>query len=94
MAPRQGGVYETLNGTGTYTVFAPENAAFDAVPAGTLSRLLFDRDPLAAVANYHMIYGRWPSSDLARESSVTTRSGVPLAVTVLPDGDCRLIAPV
>ncbi len=33
-----------------------------------------------------MVYGRWLSSDLARESSVATRSGVPLAVTVLPDG--------
>ncbi len=33
-ALRQGGIYETLNGTGTYTVFAPDNAAFDAVPPG------------------------------------------------------------
>ncbi len=85
-ALRQGGIYETLNGTGTYTVFAPDNAAFDAVPPGTLTRLLFDRDALAAVADYHVIYGRWLSADLARESSVATRSGVPLTVTRLPDG--------
>jgi uncharacterized surface protein with fasciclin (FAS1) repeats len=85
-ALRQGGIYETLNGTGTYTVFAPDNAAFDAVPPGTLSRLLFDRDALDTVANYHVVYGRWLSADLARESSVATRSGVSLPVTRLPDG--------
>jgi uncharacterized surface protein with fasciclin (FAS1) repeats len=85
-ALQEGGIYETLNGTGTYTVFAPTNAAFDAVPPGTLTRLLFDRDALAGVADYHVIYGRWLSADLARESSVATRSGVPLTVTRLPDG--------
>ena len=86
----QGGIYETLNGTGTYTVFAPDDAAFDAVPPGTLSRLLFDRDALASVANYHVAYGRWLSSDLARESSIATRSGAPLPVTVLPDGGLQV----
>ncbi len=89
-ALRQGGIYETLNGTGTYTVFAPDDAAFDAVPPMTFSRLLFDRDALAAVANYHVTYGRWLSSDLARESSVATRAGTPLPVTVLPDGGLRV----
>ena len=81
---RQGGTYEILNGTETYTVFAPGDAVFDAVPPGTLSRLLFDRDALAAVANHHVVHGRRLTSDLARQSSVATRSGVPLAVTVLP----------
>ncbi len=89
-ALRQGGIYETLNGTGTYTVFAPNDAAFDAVPPGTLSRLLFDRDALATVADYHVIYGRWLSTDLAHESSVATRSGAPLPVTVLPDGTLQV----
>ena len=68
----QGGIYETLNGTGTYTVFTPDDAAFDAVPPGTLSRLLFDRDALATVANYLVAYGRWLSADLARQSSIAT----------------------
>ncbi len=89
-ALRQGGIYETLNGTGTYTVFAPNNAAFDTVPPGTLTRLLLDRNALTAVADYHVIYGRWLSVDLARESSIATRSGVPLSVTVLPDGGLQV----
>ncbi len=89
-ALRQGGTYETLNGTETYTVFAPDDAAFDVVPPLTVSRLLFDRDALAAVANYHVVYGRWLSSDIARESSVTTRAGMPLPVTALPDGGLRV----
>lgn len=89
-ALRQGGIYETLNGTGTFTVFAPNDAAFDAVPPGTLSRLLFDRDALSAVANYHVAYGRWLSVDLARESSLATRAGAPLAVTALPDGGLQV----
>jgi uncharacterized surface protein with fasciclin (FAS1) repeats len=89
-ALRQGGIYEALNGTETYTVFAPDDAAFDAVPPGTLTRLLFDRDALSAVANYHVAYGRWLSSDLALESSVATRAGTPLPVTVLPDGSLQV----
>lgn len=97
-ALRQGGTYETLNGTETYTVFAPDDAAFDAVPPLTLSRLLFDRDALAAVANYHVVDGRWLSSDIARKSSIATRSGAPLPVTVLPGGglqvdDARVMRP-
>ena len=89
-ALRQGGSYETLNGTEIYTVFAPDDAAFDAVPPMTLSRLLFDRDALAAVANSHVVHGRWLLSDLARESSIATRAGTPLPVTVLDDGGLKV----
>lgn len=89
-ALRRGGVYETLNGTETYTVFAPDDAAFEALPPGTLSRLLLDRDARAAVANYHVIHGRWLLADLAREHSVPTRSGRPLPIAPLPDGGLQV----
>ena len=86
---RQGGTYEILNGTETYTVFAPGDAVFDAVPPMTFFRLLFDRDALAAVANHHVVHGRWLSSDLARESFIATRAGTSLPVTVLSDGSLQ-----
>ena len=60
------------------------------VPPGTLSRLLFDRETLASVANYHVVYGRWLSSDLAHECFIATRAGGPLAVTTLPDGTLQV----
>ena len=79
-------------------VFPPDDTAYDRVPPTTFSRLLFDRDVVAAVANYHMVNGRCLSSDLARESAIATRSGTLFPVTVLPGfglqaDDARMTTP-
>jgi len=50
------GLTETLKGTGPFTVFAPKDAAFDALPAGTLDELLADPSgDLTAILQYHIV---------------------------------------
>src|SRR5574337_1252213 len=48
------GLSATLNGTGPYTVFAPSNAAFQALPAKTMDALKADKEQLKAVLSYHI----------------------------------------
>lgn len=62
------GLVETLSGAGPFTVFAPVNAAFDALPAGTVDTLLKpeNKDQLVAVLTYHVIAGDIMSTDLVK----------------------------
>ena len=56
------GLAETLSGPGPYTVFAPTNAAFDALPPGQLEDLLkpANKQQLAELLSYHVVDGRVP----------------------------------
>ncbi len=66
-AVQAAGLVETLKGEGPFTVFAPTDAAFAKLPAGTVENLLQpeNRDQLAAVLTYHVIPGKVMSSDIA-----------------------------
>lgn len=64
-ALKEAGLVETLQGDGPFTVFAPTNAAFDALPEGTLESLLADKEQLSAVLTYHVLPGKVMSSDIA-----------------------------
>lgn len=75
-----------LNGTGMYTVFAPESAAFDALPAGTLDALLANRTALADVLSYHVVAGMYPAEVLRNTATLVTLQGQTLNVTQAPDG--------
>lgn len=55
---------ETLQGAGPYTVFAPTDAAFKAVPAATMEALAKDKARLKAVLSYHVVPGALVSADL------------------------------
>ncbi|MBE7733247.1 fasciclin domain-containing protein [Devosia faecipullorum] len=59
---------ETLSGPGPFTVFAPVNAAFEALPAGTVETLLMpeNKDQLTGVLTYHVIAGDIHSADLVK----------------------------
>lgn len=59
----------TLKGPGPFTVFAPTNAAFDKLPAGTVETLLKpeNKDQLVAVLTYHVVPGAVTSDQLAGE---------------------------
>lgn len=61
------GLVDTLKGPGPFTVFAPTNAAFDRLPAGTVESLLLpeNRDQLVAVLTYHVVPGAVTSDQLA-----------------------------
>lgn len=67
-AVKAAGLVETLQGPGPFTVFAPVNAAFDALPAGTVDTLLKpeNKGMLTAVLTYHVVPGRLDSKALER----------------------------
>jgi len=59
------GLVDTLKGDGPFTVFAPTDEAFAALPEGTVEGLLEDPEALAAVLTYHVVAGKVMSSDLS-----------------------------
>ncbi len=66
-AVQAAGLVDTLKGEGPFTVFAPTDAAFAKLPAGTVANLLQpeNRDQLVAVLTYHVVPGKVMSADLA-----------------------------
>ncbi len=77
------GLADTLKGDGPFTVFAPTNAAFDALPAGTVETLLKpeNKDQLIAVLTYHVVSGNYPASALAgKRGSLPTVNGESLHI--------------
>ena len=79
---------ETLSGEGPYTVFAPTNAAFEALPSGTLDELTMpeNKDTLTAILTYHVVAGEVLSDDLTDGQEVETVQGETLTVGVTDDG--------
>ena len=61
-----GGLVETLQGAGPFTVFAPTDAAFAALPAGLLDKLLLpeNKDVLVAILTYHVVAGKVMAADV------------------------------
>ena len=70
------GLVDTLKGTGPFTVFAPTDAAFAALPAGILDALLLpeNRDALIKILKYHVVAGAVMSGDIA-DGEVATVEG-------------------
>ena len=66
-AVKAAGLVDTLKGAGPFTVFAPTNAAFDALPAGTVDTLLKpeNKPTLAAVLTYHVVAGKLDAGAIA-----------------------------
>jgi len=81
------GLVETLKGKGPFTVFAPSNAAFDKLPAGTLDMLLKpeNKKTLAQILTYHVLPGEYPAERLLKARApvytVKTAGGVPVPST-------------
>lgn len=69
------GVAGTLNGAGPFTVVAPVEDAFAAVPAETLAGLLEDPEALGNILTYHVIAGEQTSAELVQEGAVETLQG-------------------
>ena len=68
-AVKAAGLVDTLAGPGPFTVFAPTNAAFAKLPAGTVDSLLKpDMKPtLTKVLTYHVVAGKWSAEDLMKK---------------------------
>ena len=76
---------DALAGAGPFTLFAPTNAAFAALPAGALESLLADPEQLTQVLLYHVIDGQALTAADIAEGELTTMQGAPLAVNALGD---------
>jgi uncharacterized surface protein with fasciclin (FAS1) repeats len=81
------GLVETLKGAGPFTVFAPTDAAFAALPAGTVEDLLKpeNKDKLIAILTYHVLPGKVMSTDLSEGLMAATVNGAEVTIT-LADG--------
>lgn len=69
------GLVDTLTGPGPFTVFAPTDAAFAKLPAGTLDSLLANPDQLREVLTYHVIAGADSAADVSMLQQATTVEG-------------------
>jgi uncharacterized surface protein with fasciclin (FAS1) repeats len=78
------GLVETLKGAGPFTVFAPTNAAFAALPAGTVDGLLKpeSKDALTKILTYHVVAGAVKAADLKDGQKVKTLQGEELTVAI------------
>ncbi|WP_245542270.1 fasciclin domain-containing protein [Rubellimicrobium thermophilum] len=76
------GLVETLKGEGPFTVFAPTDEAFAALPEGTVEGLLADPEALAAILTYHVIPGEVMSSDLSEGMTAATVNGAEVTFTL------------
>ncbi|MEY8830293.1 fasciclin domain-containing protein [Sedimentitalea sp. XS_ASV28] len=76
-AVQAAGLVETLKGEGPFTVFAPTDAAFAALPKGTVETLLEpeNKDQLVAILTYHVVPGKVMSGDLSDGMTATTVQG-------------------
>lgn len=91
------GLEEVLSGKEAYTVCAPNDAAFAALPAGTLERLMGNREELVNILKYHVVTGRHRSDEVRKLASVRSLQGKELPVQVKGNelwiGEARVIQP-
>ena len=82
----EAGLTETLDQPGTFTVFAPTDNAFNALPAGTIPALLADIETLTNILLYHVLGSVEPSNNLFDGRILTTLNGLELTVSVTDNG--------
>ena len=88
-AVQAAGLVETLKGDGPFTVFAPTDAAFAKLPAGTVDNLLKpeNKDQLVAILTYHVVPGKVMSSDIAgKKTEAKTVQGSMLDIDATSGG--------
>ena len=83
------GLVDTLKGEGPFTVFAPTDEAFAALPAGTLDGLLKDPEALKKILLYHVVSGKVTSDQVAKLTSANSVEGSPIKISV-KDGNVYL----
>ena len=85
-AVTQAGLVDTLNGEGPFTIFAPVNSAFAAIPAADLQAVLADKDQLTSILTLHVVPGEQLDSEaLAGVDSVPTANGAEISVEASGD---------
>ena len=81
-AVKAAGLVDTLKSAGPFTVFAPDNAAFAKLPAGTVDTLLKseNKSTLVDILTYHVVAGKYKTSDLYDGQVLTTVEGKKLTI--------------
>lgn len=74
-AIKTAGLTDTLKGSGPYTVFAPNEAAFNSLPPGRLDSLLEDKQELTKILKNHVVEGKMSKSQLLGKGTVETLQG-------------------
>ena len=89
-AVKAAGLVDTLMSAGPFTVFAPVNAGFDALPAGTVDTLLKPENKamLAGILTYHVVAGKYSAEDVAMKAK---EMGGKLELTTVAGGKIWLI---
>jgi len=83
-ALKAAGLVDTLKGAGPFTVFAPTDAAFAKLPAGTVENLLKpeNKTKLQAILTYHVVAGKVAAADVVKLKSATTVQGQSAKIAV------------
>ena len=83
-AVKAAGLAETLSGDGPFTVFAPTDAAFAAIPEETLKALLLpeNKEQLTNILTYHVVPGKLTAADVAGMTTMTTVQGAKLTIAL------------
>ncbi len=83
-AVQAAGLVETLSSKGSFTVFAPTNAAFEKLPAGTVETLLKpeNKGMLTSILTYHVVPGTLKAAKVVKRTSIKTAQGGILRIVV------------
>lgn len=79
-AVQAAGLVEALQSPGPFTVFAPVDAAFAALPPGTVQTLVQNPPQLARILKFHVVAGKFTQADLAKLSTVESLEGSPIPI--------------
>jgi uncharacterized surface protein with fasciclin (FAS1) repeats len=77
---------EALQSPGPFTVFAPTDAAFAKLPAGTITTLVQNVPQLSRILTYHVVAGRYKKADLIGVKSLTTLEGSVIDLNISEQG--------
>ncbi|MEZ9426343.1 fasciclin domain-containing protein [Vibrio lentus] len=90
-AVKAAGLVDTLKGDGPFTVFAPTDEAFAALPEGTVEMLLKpeNKDKLVAILTYHVVPGKIMAAEVMKLSSAETVQGEAVMVAI-DDGNVMI----
>ena len=80
------GLVETLSGDGPFTVFAPTDEAFAALPEGTVGTLLKDQQTLASILTYHVVSGSLTAERVVSQKQLETVNGQSFRISVGEEG--------
>ncbi|MFT4536958.1 MAG: putative surface protein with fasciclin (FAS1) repeats [Saprospiraceae bacterium] len=87
-AVKAGDLVDVLQGDGPFTVFAPTNEAFAALPEGTLEMLLKpeNKEMLVSILTYHVVSGKVMSTDLSNGMKANTVNGAGITISIDDNG--------